>query len=273
MNVYKSPIWGAVSMPETITELLSIIMENKHGNGFNVSYWRGQAEIEWLLNSSIVRKAQKEEPLNGTVPTDTGIEQSISFWEENLLHKAKRLYYDYDEHSRKIGDVELLAKLQHHGAATRLLDFSKNVLIALWFCVSDTERNKNVGLLLGIDTYVIAGLGEGHFDFKMDYPGFVKELNESDSINLVDVPVVTPRVLAQGSVFLCSKCHNSSHGCFLLPEEKYYKAIAISPELKKQCVSILTEQFNITPYTIYPDIEGFARANSVKWKFSEFERW
>src|SRR5438105_1147733 len=39
---------------------------------------------------------------------------------------------------RRLTDLELLAVLQHFGAATRLLDFTKNAFSALWFaCNSD----------------------------------------------------------------------------------------------------------------------------------------
>ena len=77
------------------------------------------------------------------------------YWENILLNEAKKNLHHYDERGRKLGDIELLAKLQHYGAATRLLDFSKNVLIALWFCVSDREYKDKTGLLLGIDTDIV----------------------------------------------------------------------------------------------------------------------
>ncbi|EOC1425195.1 FRG domain-containing protein [Cronobacter dublinensis] len=43
-----------------------------------------------------------------------------------------------------------MAKLQHHGAATRLMDFPRSLLVALWFaCFSEPNET---GLLLGIHT-------------------------------------------------------------------------------------------------------------------------
>lgn len=57
---------------------------------------------------------------------------------------------------RKLTDFELLAKLQHHGAATRLIDVSRNMLVALWFtCSSEPEKT---GLLFGLAAGVIIGL-------------------------------------------------------------------------------------------------------------------
>lgn len=276
MQTFDSAIWGQIPQPEDFIELMSLILENKKGKGQNVSFWRGQAQVEWKLDSSIVRKALK------TVPSLTSakrLEDIISMGEEMMINKAKKNLLDYDERGRKLSDIELLARLQHFGAATRLVDFSKNVLNALWFCVSDRDLTNDVGILLGIDTDVIAGVGENFFDFKQDYSTFCKALerlnhNGKTDVLMVDAPVTTQRISAQHSVFLCSVCKNSIHGFFQLPEEdKYLKIIAISPTLKKSALDIISSHFDITPYTIFPDIEGFASANSSKWNFYEFDRW
>lgn len=276
MDTFDSAIWGQVSKPDSFIELMTLILENKRGNGLNVSYWRGQADIGWKLDSSIVRKALQEHPKN--IDSDE-IERSITFWEEAMLNKAKKNLFNYDERGRKINDIELLARLQHFGASTRLVDFSKNVLIALWFCASDKRYAKDTGLLIGIDTYVIAGIGESYFDFDQDYSKFCTKLEKTNlrgelDIRMIDAPVITQRISAQRSVFLCSKCMYSKHGYFLLPDEdKYLKKIAISPELKREALDIISAHFDVTPYTIFPDIEGFSSANSSKWSFSECDRW
>ena len=269
-------MWKKIPKPDNFLELLSLVFENRKKCGCNVSYWRGQANIDWKLDSSIVRKALKELP---NIIDPQKIEQCIDFWEGRMLSKAKKSLYDYDGQGRKISDIELLAKLQHFGAATRLLDFSKNVLNALWFCVSDQKYTTDTGILLGIDTDVIAGIGESYFNFNQDYSSFCQTLEKVDAqgnlyIWMIDAPVVTQRISAQHSVFLCSKCEMSPYGYFVLPkEEKYLKVIAISPELKVEALQILSSHFDITPYTVFPDIEGFASANSSQWHFSEFDRW
>lgn len=228
------------------------------------------------LDSSIVRKVLNTCP---SLKSAEKIERIISMGEETMINKAKKNLFDYDERGRKLSDIELLARLQHFGAATRLVDFSKNVLNALWFCISDKEFIDDVGILIGIDTDIIAGVGENFFDFKQDYSTFCSTLEELNykhqtDIWMVDAPVTTQRISAQHSVFLCSVCKNSIHGFFQLPEEDMYlKIIAISPTLKKSTLDIISSHFDITPYTVFPDIEGFASANSSKWDFYEFDRW
>jgi hypothetical protein len=49
----------------------------------------------------------------------------------------------------ELGDLELPARLQHHGAATRLLDCSRNPFVALWFaCRWEPGQD---GVLIGFE--------------------------------------------------------------------------------------------------------------------------
>jgi hypothetical protein len=54
-----------------------------------------------------------------------------------LIKDAKSYHY----HKEKLSDLELLLELQHYGAATGLVDFSRDFLIALWFAA---HGNKGV---------------------------------------------------------------------------------------------------------------------------------
>ena len=271
MKKYNSDLFGEIDYPETFLDLLQLVMQDKAHTppSINVSYWRGQANINWQLNSSIARRILLKQK-NMSAET---LDRNILWWEKILLQKAKQNYYNYDERGRLLSDLELLAKLQHHGTATRLLDFSKNVLIALWFCASDVQNQDQTGLLLGINTDIVAGGSENTFDFHLSYTEFFNEVCSTDDIWMVDAPVVVSRISSQSSVFLCSKSIKSKYGYFPLPEEKYAKKIAISPKLKCSCLKVLSECFNITPYTIFPDIEGFSKANSAQWRINEFDRW
>jgi hypothetical protein len=63
-------------------------------------------------------------------------------WE--LLDQARNRRLDRDDYGT-LSDLELLASLQHHGAATRLLDVSVDPAIALWFASPGNVS----GLVLG----------------------------------------------------------------------------------------------------------------------------
>ena len=67
-------------------------------------------------------------------------------------------------------DFEKLAKLQHYGLPTRLLDVTNNPLVALYFaCQSNIEHNENTGEQVETDGIVFfqRAYGKGYNDFEI----------------------------------------------------------------------------------------------------------
>lgn len=68
-------------------------------------------------------------------------------WEEEVIDAFRREF----GHLRKRSDLEVLAFARHHGAPTRLLDWTSNPLIALWFAVSDSAWDQEDGKVFQLD--------------------------------------------------------------------------------------------------------------------------
>lgn len=68
-----------------------------------------------------------------------GIYRNASINEQN---EYKQIQIDYPEEFNKHSHLSNLVKMQHYGCNTRLLDFSLNPLIALYFAV-ETDKDKN----------------------------------------------------------------------------------------------------------------------------------
>ena len=94
--------------------------------------YRGLADADWEVESSAYRRVCK----------------SVNISSEALPAVAFKNYIDYlldeaglqgfrERQDRKFSDLELLAELQHYGAATCLIDFTTSSLIALWFACQD----------------------------------------------------------------------------------------------------------------------------------------
>ena len=61
---------------------------------------------------------------------------------QELIDKARGLGHDQRD-GRQLTDLELLAELQHFGAATCLIDFSRNALVALWFACQTSSGGES----------------------------------------------------------------------------------------------------------------------------------
>ena len=68
---------------------------------------------------------------------------------QELIEKAKSLGHD-QKNGQRLSDLELLAELQHFGAATCLIDFSRNALVALWFACQQSSKGKANGKVVAV---------------------------------------------------------------------------------------------------------------------------
>jgi hypothetical protein len=86
-------------------------------------FWRGQMDYRWPLTSSLVRKLA---PLR--VPDDN----MINDVEDRVLAEAGAWITDLQQPAFT-EPIAKLAYLQHHGIPTRLIDFTRNPWVALFF--------------------------------------------------------------------------------------------------------------------------------------------
>ncbi|MEE7624766.1 FRG domain-containing protein [Methylobacter sp. Wu8] len=219
--------------------------------------WRGQGDLDWPIHSSAYRRISS--PSEG----------KLASYEQRLLEQATHNGYRFLD-GRELSDMELLARLQHHGAATRLIDTSKSVLVALWFCCV-SEPNKT-GALIGVHTDHLGGY-EGETD-RRKYQEVIKGLKGVPHPLTWEPPSITKRIAAQHSQFLYSEVKKDKWGNLALPRDKGATYIfAIPSTLKTKCIEILQEAFDIRHLTLFPDLDGFGQANSHnKYEFYN-NRW
>ena len=98
----------------------------------SILVFRGQENEKWLLESSAERR------LKASLPSQEEITDPFLEYNENLIKKCRLKNYDKRE-QKQLYDLELLADLQHHGAATCLIDFTRNALVALWFACQKSD--------------------------------------------------------------------------------------------------------------------------------------
>jgi hypothetical protein len=281
LQVVSTPLFGRMWAPETLDEYFSVVASHSLDLQ-DPSGWRGQTNIKWPLHSTAFRRmnANPEAADLGGVPKRTGdfIEDRLSEYEARLLDLVRDAGHGYRD-GRRLSDLELLALLQHHGAATRLVDWTTNALTALWFaCRSDVTTH---GAVFGVQLDHAWRITSE----ERRTESFSKLLDAAhERMTYFQPPPLSPRILAQGGFFLWSQVQHrdwSSLGTLaaepaddddavsVMSEE--FMAIAIAPELKRYMKERWRDLFGYAEHTLFPDFDGFANAHGAQselpWDF------
>lgn len=257
--------WGRRSRADDARSLLATLDELPR-----VHFWRGSADGSWPLDPTIVRRIRRHSVASLREPSEGRIVSS----ELRLLERARHQGYGVRDGVR-LTDLELLALLRHHGAATRLVDFSRSAPVALWFaCCAEPDRD---GQLVGINTEYVWGGAEGaplELESESDsYEEVMAEVAKSGGLWQWQPTDVTPRVAAQHSQLLFSGFVNAPHGSLLLPNDRddAVAVIDIPSDLKAAILLSLKKIFDIRHVSMFPDIYGFSETFSAA--ADDDERW
>ena len=235
--------------PGSLIELLEIL-----GAESGVRFWRGIPDRSWSLDSSLARRLAAS-------PYGSVTEGRAQFTERDLLERARHRGFDIIN-GQRIGDFELLALLRHHGAATRLVDFTRSATVALWFAVSQLPEQD--GSIIGVHTDHVAGFHEGQ-PAPDSYADLVAKLVGSSNVWGWSPPAVSPRVAAQHSQLLFSKIEGRPHGTLLLPTEPdAVLRLQVPAAIKGDVRAFLRNVLDIDFQAMFPDLPGFALAFSAE---------
>ena len=97
--------------------------------------FRGQEVSEWPLSSSLERALLRD---RATPFRPDSALRAASQSERWMIHEFQKRHHLYDPTAPTPGGpFEWLALMQHHGAPTRLLDFTASVYVAAFFALAD----------------------------------------------------------------------------------------------------------------------------------------
>ena len=259
MAMYSSPAFGDVSLPNSLPELLNFLYDAADPTVF---MWRGQSNADWPVHSGAFRRhlTDKNSPPSRS---------RLKSYETYLLGKARHQGFDIID-GRRLCDLELLARLQHHGAATRLVDFTRSSLVALYFACA--ENLSITGALIRFHTNYLGG-HEGEPD-ETSYDDLEEVLQKMEYPATWQPTGVSPRIAAQRSQFLYSRISDDPRGSLQIDNAAdSFQVIGISPYMKRTCLGFLRAACDIHRTSLFPDLDGFAGAHGVSTSVYGNERW
>ncbi|WP_323844637.1 FRG domain-containing protein [Microbulbifer magnicolonia] len=222
---------------ESVDQFHKFFRGYRSHDGFG-AWFRGQADSEWAL----LPKAGREDYL---LPHNRDLGRFREWLSTALAYET--LPDDF---------LESLALSQHHGLATRLLDWSKNPLVAAFFAVSEnSEKNGALYILECPDDFFVPGLD-------------VEELSNYDGVRGYIPRAITGRILNQQALFtvhcppergieVCGSRINNS--------EPNLRRMVIPASLKGEILDMLND-YGIAENTIYPSLDGLSDAVNRKTK-------
>ena len=233
-----------------------------------LTLFRGQGNKEWDLMPSVMRN--REDYLN----EELYIKECIRQYPEEFINMSK---------------VDMLIKMQHYGVPTRLLDLTKNPLIALYFaCVSDPNKDGVVYAVSGpvarsSDLYVNA-ITECVFNHKSHGNMYIKKCSlkidgvdlSEDSVKSIinsETPIIFEASLTNARI-------KNQNGYFAIyrgekncKEIKFQHKIFVKKECKEQIIHQLS-MIGIDSKYIFPDLSNGVSCivSSIKRRNLEFNK-
>jgi hypothetical protein len=203
--------------------------------------------------------------------------------ERFLLHRFRRRTYPYEQRLLSAGETLFLAR--HCGLPTRLLDWTANALIGLYFATSENagedgmlwafSRRENSPLLDPFDLATAREEMELLKRYPIDRTAAKPGGTTREAVKTVDPFYNSPRIVAQDGAF-------TFHSNPWRPLENYQDVqfredkldIAglyrwLVPSKDKEYLIAQLSGMGITHRTVYPDLDGIARSlweTEVLWR-------
>jgi hypothetical protein len=183
--------------------------------------YRGHANISWELKPSIGRHF-------------TGDWQNVLEREQTALNEFKKRSVPYVKY-RPDADIEWLCLMQHHGCATRLLDFTTNPLIALFFASDPSEDDDGEVIVAQYRRAYANVRNENLFDRKNSFAYYPSHITE--------------RIVGQNGCFVYSHRPNQPLS------EKQLTGYTV-PNKRKPQVRAELSTLGITYSSLFPGLDG-----------------
>jgi len=227
--------------------------------------FRGQQDARWPLQSSLSRY------LSAFVP-------DRSAWriqEQRAIRIFRRKAHNYLSDVRALSDdLRCLGLMQHHGAPTRLLDFTKSPFVAAFFAL---ERAVTDAAVFAVNTPALwtdraVPVSAPHLIREMIDPRLAGNfekfyLSDENPVMWFGEPAeMDQRLIAQAGTFVLPGLLHQPLDMILdqyTCSDELLRKIVLPSNLRDEAMRSLY-RMNITNASLFPDLEGLARSIALE---------
>ena len=205
--------------------------------------FRGVSNEKYIIEASTYRRLKDK---NGKFrKEEDGTPEKLLKINEEMIEEANR-----QGHGKDMKDLELLAELQHRGAATCLIDFTQNPLVALWMACREGSSGAANGKVFAVD--ISSQVTFKPVDSKLSQAP-ISDFLKRNKNEVYQLHQWQPnyennrRMLAQQSIFLFGSANiEAVSECIVFKNSK------------QDILNSLEKSAGITEGSLFPDFDGFA---------------
>lgn len=231
--------------------------------------FRGQSDASWSLASSLSRYFVSF----GVHP------DAWSLQEWRIIRIFRRKAHLFLDNVPAEDDIfQWLALMKHHGAPTRLLDFTWSPFVAAFFALEGATREAAVWALC------VPRLRKAPEHLPEEYRGTVatRPMREAGSFQRLYLNATVPFV-GVGEPYVMNRRLVAQSGTFVTPSvvaQPVEAILATYPDSRSLLTKVVLETenlrdeamealyaMNVTPATLFPDLDGLARSMAFELEF------
>ena len=231
----------------------------EHADAMEGWAFRGHVSAQWPLVPSLTRRLLQFSPEPRLWPLR----------EARAMRVFRRKAHIYlQDRTALEDDLRCLALMQHHGAATRLLDFTKSPFVAAFFALESATRDVAVFALNTPELWhrlpaFDPSLTRAQIDPRVS--GNFERYFASNKLPLIwfgEPAEMDSRLVAQSGLFVVPGVLDKPLDNLLeeyARDQVLMEKVLLGPSVRAEAMHELY-RMNITHATLFPDLEGLARS-------------